>query len=119
MPFNKSGLGGILRSVNDATRAVNNVTNTTRQVQNTSNSVQRMRDDSRFRKEQKHAAKEAAIEAELTWVCECKTTNMSKFCGNCGKPEPADVLCSKCGWCRPRESSAMKFCGECGTAFEG
>jgi membrane protease subunit (stomatin/prohibitin family) len=50
------------------------------------------------------------------WTCECGTVNTTKFCGGCGKPQPASaVKCLSCGWTRPDSAPDMKFCGECGT----
>jgi len=108
MPFDK-----IMRSVNDATRTVNSVTNTTRSVQRTGQDVKHLSDSSKQKKQQKQDAKQAS----LTWTCACGVNNTTKFCGECGKPEPAEVKCVKCKWIRPKESSSMKFCGECGTQF--
>lgn len=45
-----------------------------------------------------------------TWVCECGTENLTKFCGECGKPKPGNEwVCASCG-----AVNVTKFCGECG-----
>ena len=45
-----------------------------------------------------------------TWICGCGAENTGKFCGECGKPRPAQGpwTCS-CG-----AVNTGKFCGECG-----
>ena len=44
------------------------------------------------------------------WVCECGTSNVTKFCGECGKPKPSkEWVCPACG-----TLNVTKFCGECG-----
>jgi len=46
------------------------------------------------------------------WTCGCGTTNTSKFCQECGTPQPAsaaDWVCA-CG-----TSNLGRFCGNCGT----
>jgi membrane protease subunit (stomatin/prohibitin family) len=67
--------------------------------------------------QQKKQQKQDAKQTAGTWNCACGTSNATKFCGNCGKPQPAEVICTKCKWKRPAEQSSMKFCGECGTQF--
>lgn len=44
------------------------------------------------------------------WTCECGAQNTGKFCGECGKPQPAanDWTC-ECG-----AKNTGKFCSECG-----
>ncbi len=54
------------------------------------------------------------------WTCSCgQTGNTGKFCGNCGKPQPAaaPTACPKCGW-QPADGNMPKFCPECGTKIE-
>jgi len=49
-----------------------------------------------------------------TWVCECGTENVTKFCGECGKPKPStEWVCASCG-----TTNMTKFCGECGKPRE-
>ena len=61
-------------------------------------------------------ANDAKAESGDSWACACGVSNAGKFCGECGKPQPAETVCS-CGWTRPA-GSAIKFCGECGSKFE-
>lgn len=48
-----------------------------------------------------------------SWICSCGTANVTKFCGNCGKPKPQadspDAWICTCG-----RSNTTKFCGNCG-----
>ena len=102
----KGGLGALLKTVNDTTRAVNNVQRTTKSVKQTVSS-----------KRPVNQAKPAKPDKN-TWTCACGTSNTTKFCGGCGKAMPTEVTCASCGWKRSLENSGMKFCGECGAAFE-
>lgn len=54
----------------------------------------------------------AAAATAAGWTCECGTTNQGKFCGNCGKPQPAP---QPAGWtCECGNVNQGKFCGTCG-----
>jgi membrane protease subunit (stomatin/prohibitin family) len=109
---NKGGLGGLLKTVNNATRTINNVQNTTNNVTRTANSVTRSVGGNK-KKKQFGSAKAN----NNTWTCACGTANTTKFCGGCGKISPTEVACVQCGWTRTPENSGMKFCGECGSKF--
>jgi len=135
MPKN-TGLGGILRGVNDVTRTVGTVTRTTQSVKksvggNKQNTKQNTRQNTNKNAKQeakqeakqrgKLNAKQAEPEVQAkddTWLCECGLTCTTKFCGGCGKPAPAPLICPKCQWERPMENNAQKFCGNCGNRLE-
>ena len=109
---NKSGLGGLLRSVNNVSRTVNS-------VNRTKNSVNRMVGGNKNNARNKKEAKNAQAQPDPnTWTCACGTPNTTNFCGSCGKAMPVEVACPKCGWKRTPENSSLKFCGECGEKFE-
>ena len=113
MANKKSGLGGILKSVNDISRTANSVTRA-------KNSVSRTLGANKTKKEKadKKTAKNLVPTVDSNaWACACGTANTTKFCGGCGKLSPLEGACSNCGWKRTTETAAMKFCGECGTAF--
>ena len=103
------GLGGLIKSVNDATRTVGNVQRTTQNVQRTVGSIGSQGSKQNAKKNQ---AKDAS------WSCGCGLTNTTKFCGGCGSPAPSELTCPKCKWKRPLENSAQKFCGNCGNQLE-
>lgn len=46
------------------------------------------------------------------WTCECGTVNTSKFCQNCGNPQPSNTVGWTCGECGAVNKG--KFCQECG-----
>ena len=48
------------------------------------------------------------------WTCECGTTNTGKFCGNCGKPQPAPQPAAGSWTCECGTVNTGKFCGNCG-----
>ncbi|MCL2097087.1 MAG: hypothetical protein FWH10_09350 [Oscillospiraceae bacterium] len=105
-----SGLGGLLKSINNATRTVNSVKNTANNVKRTAGSITGNK-NAKPSKQQKQG-KDAA------WDCECGVKNTTKFCGGCGKSAPTELACPKCKWKRPLENSGMKFCGNCGAQLE-
>lgn len=49
--------------------------------------------------------------AANTWICECGNVNTGKFCSECGKPAPAADWTCECG-----AVNSGKFCGNCGKA---
>jgi len=108
MPYsnNKGALGGLLKTVNETTRTVNNVKSTTNSVKNIVGGNNRAKQGKQSEKK------------DVSWTCECGLTNTTKFCGGCGKPAPAALVCPKCKWKRPVENSSQKFCGNCGTKLE-
>ena len=116
-----SGLGGLFKGINEVTKAVNQATrvaNTVQRAKNMKDKASTTIKDSKTKKEKEKETKEAAIAAAKTWACSCGTSNISKFCGSCGKPNPCDLPCKNCGWKRTPDKINMKFCGECGTMFE-
>ncbi len=56
------------------------------------------------------------------WSCsKCGAINSGKFCMECGSPKPAGVplyRCNKCGWEPEKGALAPKFCPECGDPFD-
>ncbi|MCL2028166.1 MAG: hypothetical protein FWG79_06735 [Bacteroidales bacterium] len=112
--MSNSGLGGFLKSINNATRAVNNATTATN---NAKRAGKNMKETFSFgKKNNPQATPTPQPQAqENTWVCSCGATSTNKFCGACGKPAPAEVTCPNCNWVRSIENSNMKFCGNCGT----
>ena len=55
-----------------------------------------------------------------SWACACGATNKGNFCAECGKPKPAEPLalkCGKCGWEPEDKTNPPKFCPECGGPF--
>ena len=113
MPGKKSGgFMGLIRTINDVSRAANN-------VNRTKNNVKRMVGASKTANPPKGVAVPAGKAAPdpNVWTCVCGTSNTTKFCGSCGKAAPAEVACPNCGWKRPAGNSDIKFCGECGAKF--
>lgn len=54
-----------------------------------------------------------------SWTCECGASNTGKFCAECGKPKPAGAYkCNKCGWTPADGAAVPKFCPECGDVFD-
>ena len=50
-------------------------------------------------------------EYQSEWTCECGTKNVTKFCGECGRPRPVQPV----EWtCECGTKNTTKFCGECG-----
>ena len=117
----KSGLSGLFKGMNEVTKAVNQATRVANTVQRAKNTSDRAKGTIAKEKEIKKSKKELEKEkkeAASTWLCTCGTSNISKFCGSCGKPNPCDIPCKNCGWKRTPDKINMKFCGECGTLFE-
>ena len=55
----------------------------------------------------------AAAAGGAAWTCSCgHSGNTGKFCGECGKPNPAAPWTCSCG----HAGNTGKFCGECGKA---
>lgn len=54
------------------------------------------------------------------WTCSCGAVNKGKFCPECGKPKPVNLLyrCDKCGWVPEDPKNPPKFCPECGDRFD-
>lgn len=54
------------------------------------------------------------------WNCSCGAVNKGKFCPECGKPKPVNLLyrCDKCGWVPEDPKNPPKFCPECGDRFD-
>jgi membrane protease subunit (stomatin/prohibitin family) len=55
------------------------------------------------------------------WTCSCGGVNKGKFCAECGKPKPEGVpqyKCDKCGWEPKDKANPPKFCPECGDPFD-
>ena len=112
-------LDGVVNNVTrSATRAVNQAA--TRASRDISNTVARQATQavSGMTNKKKGEGKEdgASAESGNSWACACGVSNVGKFCGECGKAQPAETACA-CGWKRPA-GSAVKFCGECGAKFE-
>jgi len=112
-------LDGIVNNVTrSATRAANQAA--TRASRDISNTVARQATQAvkGMVNKKKGEGKEDDAQAESgdSWACACGVSNVGKFCGECGKAQPAPAVCS-CGWERPI-GNTMKFCGECGSKFE-
>ena len=103
------GIGGLLKSVNDASRTVNNVQRATQSVKRTVGGGS---------KQSSKQSKQSAQAKDSSWLCECGITSTTKFCGGCGKPAPSVLVCPKCKWKRPLENNSQKFCGNCGNQLE-
>ena len=55
------------------------------------------------------------------WQCSCGAVNNGKFCTECGNAKPQGALiyrCDKCGWVPEDPSKPPKFCPECGDVFD-
>lgn len=52
-----------------------------------------------------------------TWVCQCGSVNVRKFCPECGatKPVKQGYTCKKCGYVEMEMNHPPKFCPECGS----
>jgi len=106
------GLGGL----------INNATRTARELGNAATAAKRAGETIKDMVDKKKVDGKAAGKTDskakdvASWACTCGTSNTGKFCGECGKAQGTETVCS-CGWKRPPESG-MKFCGECGTKFE-
>ncbi|MCL2206003.1 MAG: hypothetical protein FWB82_05730 [Treponema sp.] len=115
----KNLIGGILNNVgNSAARAANQaVTRASRDISNVAarQATQAVKGLT-SKKKGEDKADDAKAESGDSWACACGVSNTGKFCGECGKPQPAETVCS-CGWIRPA-GSTVKFCGECGSKFE-
>ncbi|MCL1991767.1 MAG: hypothetical protein FWG66_02330 [Spirochaetes bacterium] len=112
------GLGGIIRSVTNATRTVNDATRAANNVSRTANNLSRGAGGQRAAGQPAANQPAADAPADDSWACVCGMSNTTKFCGGCGKPAPAALQCPSCQWERPAENSSLKFCGNCGAKME-
>jgi NADH pyrophosphatase NudC (nudix superfamily) len=123
---NNTGLNGLLKLITDITKSV-------AKAKRTANRVKRAGTVKRAGQNIKKAVGGGGKKPDVrplpqtqpqnqanavSWVCACGVTNTGKFCGGCGKPAPAELICPQCRWVRPPESSNLKFCGNCGARLE-
>lgn len=57
-------------------------------------------------------------EEKTGWTCVCGAVNTTKFCTECGRPKPErepSPRCRSCGWEPEDPRSAPKFCPNCGS----
>jgi hypothetical protein len=124
----KIGLDGILKGINEASKKVNEVKRAANTVKKTSSNLKQPASFSSNQQSTARLDSTAKLDnaqvipgdqqASSSWVCECGTVNATRFCGGCGKSASVDMVCSKCQWKRPPESSNLKFCGNCGNQLE-
>ena len=115
------GLGGLINNVTKTARDLNNAaTRANREVNNAANTANRLGQTvKKLTGGKKDGGKQEGnqqAQDNASWTCACGTSSTGKFCGECGKAQTVQAVCS-CGWKRPADN-AVKFCGECGTKFE-
>ena len=134
---NNTGLGGLLNLITDITKSVDKAKHTADQVKRAGQDVKKAVNNAKYTANSVKSAGQDIKKAvgigskkpdaqtqpqnqgdTVSWVCACGVTNTGKFCGGCGKPAPAELICPQCQWVRPPENSNLKFCGNCGTRLE-
>ena len=75
-------------------------------------SAKKVKNTQKKEKPGKHIIKEPDI-----WPCECGASNITTFCGACGRQVPVEV-CKGCSLAGTANTNGTNFCGDCGRKFE-